>query len=637
LLLDQNDGGTIATTETEGSISSSLTGASAAGYAVKWQVVGSADAISTQVGYEDPSGIATGYTDDQGLLASVRGGALNSASNFTFEVFVGTGVTTPVAKKSVPVSVVVSNGTGLSLADGVTVDGLSVYSGKSRTITKNSDSSGKVTFDIVGAKAEATDEIDFVVSVNGVAPGANLTGSVDATVTWAAANLEIYAVKDLAANPGVSIKSGATYSMDYVVIDQWGTAAANGEYRVVGYDKASSNSERTTAADFAVATPVVDGKATLTITDNGVGTGSYGLVAGFATVEGTITDSGDNSVNTTVLVVADSAPSTITLEDLVYGSAQLTDANSDGDYSDTGDTDNRTKLILETETLSSYTVNTATATATAPDVTSNIEVTLAGTVTNAAGVAVAYAPVTMTAANLMFVVNGNYAVDTITFHADSSGEFSVNVYSASGGINNIAITSGSASASESLTYAGAVAGNAADFTVTTPGASEPGRTVDVSVKVVDKFGNGVQGATVVLSSTGPGYLINTSGTTLKDGTFNTKLLLGANDSGTAVVTATTTLVKVETSKTSTVIVGVGAVASSEQKVNAGSFKGFVALYAKGFVGQKMTAIVAGKWEKVDALASNFERVVRYTGAGYDIIATIYIDGVEKGTFSLTTK
>jgi hypothetical protein len=425
--------------------------------------------------------------------------------------------------------------------------------------------------------------------------------------------------------------------MDYVVVDQWGTAPANGEYRVVAYDKASSSSERTTAADFAVATPVVAGKATVSITDNGVGTGSYGLVAGFATVEGTITDSGDNSVNTTVLVVADSAPSTITLDALVYGSAQLTDANTDGDYSDTGDTDNRTKLILETKSLSSYTVNTATATSSAPTVTANIAVTVAGTVTNAAGTAVAYAPVTLTAANLMFVTNGNYAVDTITFRADSSGEFSVDVYSASGGINNIAISSGSSSASTSLTYAGAVAGNASAFTVTTPGASEPGRTVDVVVKVVDKFGNGVQGATVVLSSTGPGYLINTSGTTLKDGTFNTKLLLGANDSGTAVVTATTTLAKVETSLTSTVIVGVGAVAASEQKVNVGSFKGFVALYAKGYVGQKMTAIVAGKWIKVDALASGFERVVRYTGAGYDIIVTIYVDGVEKGTFSVTTK
>ena len=80
-----------------------------------------------------------------------------------------------------------------------------------------------------------------------------------------------------------------------------------------------------------------------------------------------------------------------------------------------------------------------------------------------------------------------------------------------------------------------------------------------------------------------------------------------------------------------------ATAAADQKVNVGSFKGYVALYAKGYAGQKMTAIVAGKWIKVDALASNFERVVRYTGAGYTITTKIYIDGVLTGTFSTVTK
>jgi hypothetical protein len=81
-----------------------------------------------------------------------------------------------------------------------------------------------------------------------------------------------------------------------------------------------------------------------------------------------------------------------------------------------------------------------------------------------------------------------------------------------------------------------------------------------------------------------------------------------------------------------------ASAAADQKVNVGSFKGYVALYAKGYAGQKMTAIVAGKWIKVDALASNFERVVRYTGAGYTITTKIYIDGVQIGdAFTTMTK
>ncbi|WP_157775958.1 hypothetical protein [Candidatus Aquiluna sp. IMCC13023] len=51
----------------------------------------------------------------------------------------------------------------------------------------------------------------------------------------------------------------------------------------------------------------------------------------------------------------------------------------------------------------------------------------------------------------------------------------------------------------------------------------------------------------------------------------------------------------------------------------------------------MSAIVAGKWIHVDSLASDFERVVRYTVAGYDIVTTIGIDGVKVETFELSTK
>jgi hypothetical protein len=80
-----------------------------------------------------------------------------------------------------------------------------------------------------------------------------------------------------------------------------------------------------------------------------------------------------------------------------------------------------------------------------------------------------------------------------------------------------------------------------------------------------------------------------------------------------------------------------APAVADTKVNAGSFKGYVALYAKGHKGSKMSAIVAGKWIVVASLATDFERVVRYTGAGYDIVTSIYIDGEMIDTFNVTTK
>ena len=73
------------------------------------------------------------------------------------------------------------------------------------------------------------------------------------------------------------------------------------------------------------------------------------------------------------------------------------------------------------------------------------------------------------------------------------------------------------------------------------------------------------------------------------------------------------------------VAGAAAQASSK-KLNAGSFKGHVALYAKGYKGQKFSAKVSGKGLTVDVLASNFERIVRFTGAGYDIKLHMYIDG-----------
>jgi hypothetical protein len=641
LFIDNDDNGSTDVTDAsdqEGSTSSTLLGAAATNYAVKWDVTGSADAITTQVGYETGTVAQTGYTDNQEMAASVRATA-TAGSDFTFKVFVGTDVTVPVAIKSVPVSVTVSSG-NLTLADAVTANGLSVYNGKSRVITQTTDAAGMISITVDGGLADATDRLEFVINVNGTAPDANDSNSADGTVTFAAADYDIHTKNDLSGNGGISIVSGQIFTVDYEVLDQFGQAPANGAYRVVAVDKASTNAERTTAADFAFSAPIVNGTASLVITDDGVGTGSYTLQAGWATTDAAISASNNDSVDLTVKVGTDVTASTVVMDALVYGSAQLNDANADGDYSDAGDTDKRTGLTLETNTFSQYVVNTALPSESAPSVTANIGVTLAGTVKNAAGVAVPYAPVTITAPKFMMVTNGNFVLDAVTVYADSSGKFSVVVYSQSGGVNNLVVTSGAASATTLLTYAGAVSGAAASFTITTPGASEPGRTVDVAVKVVDKNGNGVQAASVTLSSTGPGYLINTTGTTLSDGTFVTKLLLGANDSGTAVIKAVMTIDAVQVIKTSSIVVGVGAVASSDQKVNAGSFKGYVALYAKGYEGKRMSAKVGNDWvivPVIPAATNGLFRAVEFVGAGVEISVRIYIDRVLLATIPLLTK
>jgi surface protein len=79
------------------------------------------------------------------------------------------------------------------------------------------------------------------------------------------------------------------------------------------------------------------------------------------------------------------------------------------------------------------------------------------------------------------------------------------------------------------------------------------------------------------------------------------------------------------------------VAESETKVNAGSFKGYVAVYAKGHEGKRLSAKIGKDWVIVPELASNFERITDFTGAGVDIAVRIFIDRVLMDTVNLTTK
>ena len=78
------------------------------------------------------------------------------------------------------------------------------------------------------------------------------------------------------------------------------------------------------------------------------------------------------------------------------------------------------------------------------------------------------------------------------------------------------------------------------------------------------------------------------------------------------------------------------------KLTVGSFKGYVAIYTKGYEGQRLSAKVDGKWLVVDPLKeswrqNNYSRTVRFIGAGYDIFVHLYIDGEFIKTEMLTTK
>jgi hypothetical protein len=80
--------------------------------------------------------------------------------------------------------------------------------------------------------------------------------------------------------------------------------------------------------------------------------------------------------------------------------------------------------------------------------------------------------------------------------------------------------------------------------------------------------------------------------------------------------------------------------AAASKVNAGSFKGYVALYALGYEGQRMSAKVGNDWVIVPAIpaaTNDLFRAVEFVGAGVEISVRLYIDRVLVSTIPLLTK
>jgi hypothetical protein len=211
----------------------------------------------------------------------------------------------------------------------------------------------------------------------------------------------------------------------------------------------------------------------------------------------------------------------------------------------------------------------------------------------------------------------------------------------------VTFTSGTASTTSTVVVQPAAhsAGATMTFDKTSIAAGE---STTITGTLVDANGNPVatgNTASIAVSWTGKGLPFgnSTAMQTDADGKFSFQVLVLSGEMGQSAISATykPAGLTVSTLNVTTVVavsVGAPVVAPvADQKVNVGSFKGFVALYAKGYEGQRMSAIVAGKWIVVESLDSGFERVVRFTGAGFNIDVKIYIDRVLTGTFEVLTK
>ena len=497
------------------------------------------------------------------------------------------------------------------------------------------DLQGQVEFTVAAADGmDAGDSFQLDVTSENVS-------ITQQTITWAE---EDYTLVQYPAG-NFSITPGGTVSVEYLVRNQFGDAP-EGNFQLA-VTRGTPTGDRALDADlqanWSYAVPVSStGRATVTIVDNGDADTEGGdtvtvTLQEAATAGGGYigTDAGDVDTFTLsysedvadldVSVLASNNgvaigstavyPVELEAETLVDVYTALGDA--DPEYSDTNAFNNKT------------------------DETADTLLRVYGRVVDADNAGVSGVAVEMSAAGLNFA-NANTSAgaslmlnDSIIVFTDASGDYEAWVRSSTGGKQTIAVAAQGATGSVDVTFETST-GAADAMTLDLAASVLDGRTADVKVTVVDAAGNPVSGVTVTFKESGPGYLNTNSGDTDADGEVIVNLITVSGDTGTSTITATATIDGVSTSVSDTITVGTAA-ASADQKVNAGSFKGYVALYAKGYAGQRMSAKVGNDWVVVPVLASNFERVVEYTGAGYTVAVRIYIDRVLIDTITVTTK
>ena len=542
---------------------------------------------------------------------------------------------------------------GATVTAKITSAGLSATAGSEKTLTVNgttySDST-KLPGQAGIAKVSVTTDADGVAVLNLTTSGYTAADTI--AVIFYTENLTAATLTMTAEDPTYTTTAdllhattdGGTVAVAVSVYDQFGGRPSDLNDATA---ELASSTQATTAATAAsdVHTAMVGGEAVLYITDNGTGAGvnTYNVKVQKRAAGGgysaALTGTATQSVVIHIKAAADLVPGTVT--------TQGTKDATTGIYAVAGT--QALSLVDYANYDSTNVVDTAPAAfvAAVTAVSLNGVVSTAATSTKAAAV-IPNASVTVSSANLSFTDGaGKYSVGSITVDANASGAFTVSAFSHTAGKQTVTLTSGGVTTTATITFAAAAIGTATSLEIIASDYASAGSTVIAKAVAKDKYGNPVAiadgGASDFdLTYDGPGLAVTArADATDADGEAQIAYFLGSNDTGTITITARYDIdnnnAYTDTGDlvvTKTITIGE---APADTKVNAGSFKGYVAIYAKGHEGKRLSAKVGKDWVVVPALASNFVRVVEYTGAGYTIAVRIYIDRVLVDTITVTTK
>jgi len=565
--------------------------------------------------------------------------------NFVISALTGAAGTT-AAGANIPITVSLKDdvapandlGTTTITSNGKTLN----KTGSTVSFTLLTNSSGQVAFTVTADNA-ADGESFTIDATNSIGDSIDQT-----TVRWEDAAWTL--VPAVAGNFEVAPKGSIT--VDYTVVNQFGTLA-DSNYQIA-FTRAAGAGDRDTVAEYAnwsyVAPVSATGRASVTIVDNGAAAteGTDTVTATLqkaATAGGAYLNVAGSTATFTLTYENDVASLTSTAKVSYNGIANAAGTVVAPIYLETDPLVNYdSRLSTDKTAVNKWEANNVEADGVVADATDAADALLRvyGTVTttNAApvsGVAVRLSGTGMNFADKAALADITRASnDSMVVFTDATGSYEAWVRSSVAGTQTISVDAQGATSSVSVRFQEST-GVAAAMTLSVPSALTPGARADVVAKVVDKFGKPVSGVTVNFKDNGPGVLNAATATTDIFGEAQVTLTTVAAESGTNTITAFATIAGATVVQTASLTVGATATAAADAKVNAGSFKGYVALYAKGYAGQRMSAKVGKDWVVVPVLASNFERVVEYTGAGYTISVPIYINRVLVDTITVTTK
>jgi hypothetical protein len=465
------------------------------------------------------------------------------------------------AAASVPVLV---TATSVSTAGTINVNGTKAAANGTWNLT--TDAAGKIVLTVTNSSAKVNEAITLQVKTQGQ--------TATTTLTWTDATYTLYDLNTSVKLSQRTIVEGGSYTAKFALLDQWKAAPTTGSYRlyVVAEDRAVS-------ANYVTLT---NGRADVSVTDAKIGASTYITLKATAQKLGTdgTTWSTVNSQAWTDTTANNASDDALKINVIKAQTDKITlDASAGSTYDFLGNDADNADFTAPIAAKATAAQNRAEAQGTQPAYGATNDLVIHGQVTNSVtGVARAGAVVTISGpSSLLFSIGGVDSFGSIKTVADENGKFTVRAYSNITQKDSVVTitTADGGTTTQKVTIEAPATSAGVSATITAKSIVPSGRTLPVSVKLVDKYGNAVDtdatdanGAIKVTVAGDLGWSTTIAAQTDDTGVISFQQILAPEDHGVLTVTvkydsngfAVTDVAgtTVAFTKTATVLVGVSS-------------------------------------------------------------------------------